>query len=150
MRRNLFRRLSANTLRRRIPGDKLGIFMLELLELTHELVEFEVRNKRLVEHVIAVLVFANLLAELLDAVVYGVFPATHASADFTASASARGWRGIPCRASTRAICPHQPLAGRPQIMPRRREPRLSCPIRIVFIRRLVVPICGVFAIIFDG
>src|SRR5439155_858400 len=127
MGRKLFRRLSANALGRGIRRDQLRIFLLEPLKLAHKLVELVVGNNRLAEHVIAMLVFANLPAELLDPVVYGAFGATHASADFIASASVRGWSGTPCPASTRAISRNLRRDVPPRARPRRRERQLSYP-----------------------
>src|SRR5919201_6024128 len=57
---------AADALCRRIGGDEVGIFRLELLELLHERVEFGVRYLGVVESVITLFVVANELAKCGD------------------------------------------------------------------------------------
>ncbi len=56
-------RLAADALRRRIGRDQLGMRGLELFQLVHQTIEFGVADFGIVEHVIAVLVMPNLLAQ---------------------------------------------------------------------------------------
>src|SRR6266567_5898729 len=64
-----FARFATDALRRRVCGDQLGLLGLELLELVHQAVEFRVADLRIIEHVIAVLVMPDVLAQRLDFVV---------------------------------------------------------------------------------
>ena len=50
---------------------ELGVLFLERLEFVHELVEFGVGDLGIVEHVVAVLVVADLLAQGFDLLVEG-------------------------------------------------------------------------------
>ena len=59
-------RLAPNTLRGRIRRDQLRMSGFELLQLVHQAVEFRIADLRIVEHVIAVLVMPNLLAQRFD------------------------------------------------------------------------------------
>ena len=60
-------RPSGDTLRRRVLGDQVGMRRLELLEFVQQTVELLVGDLRRGENVVAVLVVADLLAELLKA-----------------------------------------------------------------------------------
>ncbi len=59
-------RLPAHPLRGGIRRHQARVPLLQLLEVLHQLVEFGVGDLRVIEHVVAVLVVADLLAELLD------------------------------------------------------------------------------------
>ena len=61
-----FARRAPHPLRGRIGRDQFRVRRLELLQLIHQRVEFGIRNRGIVEHVIAVLVPANLLAQPRD------------------------------------------------------------------------------------
>src|SRR5262249_31984551 len=56
-------RLAAHALRRRIRGNQIWVLRLELLQLTIQRVELSVANLRLVEHVVEVLMPADLPAK---------------------------------------------------------------------------------------
>src|ERR1041385_3773529 len=59
--------LASDALSRRVRRDQLRLLGLELLQLIHQPVEFRVADLRIVEHVIAVLVMANLVAKRFNA-----------------------------------------------------------------------------------
>jgi hypothetical protein len=61
----LLRRLAPDTLGGRIRRDQLGVFAFELLQSLDQLVEFKVRNLRLVPNVIEKLVATDLFAQFL-------------------------------------------------------------------------------------
>ena len=52
---------------RRVLGGELGMLLLDLLQLVEEAVVLRVGDLRLVEHVVAVQVVLDLLAQLVDA-----------------------------------------------------------------------------------
>ena len=58
--------LAADALSRRIWRDQIGMFGLDLLQLIHQTVEFGVADLGIIEHVVAVLVMPNLLAQRVD------------------------------------------------------------------------------------
>jgi len=64
--RKLLGRLAAHASGRRIRGYQLGMLTLQVLEPPHELVELEIRDLRIIQHIVAVLVVTDLVAELLD------------------------------------------------------------------------------------
>src|SRR6266852_4491793 len=59
-------RLAADALRGRVWRDELRMLRLQPLEPVHQLVEVGVRNLRGIEHVIAILVVADFLAQSFD------------------------------------------------------------------------------------
>ena len=61
-----FARLAADALRGRVGSDQLRMLGLEILQLLHQLVEFEVADLRLVEDVIEMFVMANRVAQRFD------------------------------------------------------------------------------------
>ena len=63
---NPSRGLPADALRGRIGRDQLGMLSFELLQLVHELVELGVGDLRIVEHVVAVFVVPNFIAQRFD------------------------------------------------------------------------------------
>ena len=63
-----FTRLAADALRGRIGRDQFGMFGLELFQLVHQPVEFRVRDFGIIEHVVAVLVMANIFSQALNVV----------------------------------------------------------------------------------
>src|ERR1700676_4312279 len=77
-------RRPAHALRWGIWRDELGMLPLKFLELVQQAVECRVGNGRVVEHVIAVLVLADLFAQLGDCIV---------GADFFWVARLAGWHG---------------------------------------------------------
>src|SRR5260221_13154859 len=66
-----FAGLAAHTLRRGVRRDEFWMLRLEPLELVHQLVEVGVRNLRIVEHVIAIFVMPDFLAQDFDFLLYG-------------------------------------------------------------------------------
>src|SRR5260370_5356319 len=58
--------LDSQPLRRRVWRDELRMLRLEPLELVHHLVEVGIRNFRGIEHVIAILVVPDFLAQSFD------------------------------------------------------------------------------------
>ena len=56
-------RFAADPLGRRLGGDQFGVFGLQGLEFTEQPVVFRVGNRRLVEHVVAVVVGVDLAAQ---------------------------------------------------------------------------------------
>ena len=62
--------LAGDALGRRIGGDEIGILGLEPLELVQQPVELLVRDLRRAVDVVALLVVADLLAELTDALAW--------------------------------------------------------------------------------
>src|SRR5208282_3561648 len=58
-------RLAPHTLRRRVRRYQLRMLRFEPLKLVHQLVEVGVRNLRIVQHVVAILVVANFFAQSL-------------------------------------------------------------------------------------
>ena len=69
-------RLAAHALRRRIGRDQLRMLGLELLQLVHQAVEFGVADLGIVEHVVAVLVVADLVAQRFDLLLH-IFAGRH-------------------------------------------------------------------------
>src|ERR1700693_5095486 len=63
-------RLAAHTLCRRVGRDELRVLGFKALELVHQLVEAGVRNFRIVQYVVAILVVPDLLAQGFDFFVY--------------------------------------------------------------------------------
>ena len=61
-----FARLAAHALRGRVGGDQFRMLGFELLQLVHQLVEFGVGDLGIVEHVVAVFVVADFLAQGFD------------------------------------------------------------------------------------
>ncbi len=61
-----FPRLSSYTLSRRVWGDEVGMFRLQLFELLDQLVEIEIADFWSVEDKIPVFVMADLLPQSLD------------------------------------------------------------------------------------
>src|ERR1019366_3937843 len=59
-------RLASHALRRRVRRNQRRMLRLEPLELVHQRVEIGVRDLRIVQHVIAILVVPNLLAQSFD------------------------------------------------------------------------------------
>ncbi len=59
-------RLAAHALCRRVRSDQLRMLRLDPLELVHQRVELGIRNLRIVQHVIAILVVPYLLAQSFD------------------------------------------------------------------------------------
>src|SRR6202158_1078930 len=59
-------RLAADALCRRVRSDQLRMLRLNPLELVHQRVELGIRNLRIVQHVIAILVVPYLLAQSFD------------------------------------------------------------------------------------
>ncbi|MNJ00120.1 hypothetical protein D3C73_1593730 [compost metagenome] len=57
-------RRAAHSLGGRVAGDQLGMGRFQRLELVEQAVVFDVRNARLVEHVIAIVVLIQLSAQL--------------------------------------------------------------------------------------
>src|SRR5208337_628622 len=68
-------RLAAHALRRRVGSDEFRMVRLEPLELVHQFVEVGIRKFRIIQHVIAIFVVPNLLAQsfdfLLDFLIWG-------------------------------------------------------------------------------
>ena len=56
-----------HALRGRIGGDQFGVRGFERTQLVHEPVVLGVRHRRLVEHVVAVIVAVDFIAQLRDA-----------------------------------------------------------------------------------
>jgi len=58
---------ATDPLRRRVGTDQLGMGLLQLLQLTEQPVVFGIRNTRLIEHVVAVVVCIQFMAQGADA-----------------------------------------------------------------------------------
>ena len=58
--------LAAHALSRRVRRDVIRMFGLQLLQRVHQAVEFRVADLRIIEHVIAVLVMPDVLAQRFD------------------------------------------------------------------------------------
>ena len=98
-------RLAAHPLGGRIGGDQLGMLGFERLEFVHQPVEFGVADLRIVEHVIAVLVIADLVAQRFDLLLH-IFAGGHEQLSVAGSqlsvsrctafsaTAARGWHGL--------------------------------------------------------
>ena len=56
-------RLAANSLRRRIRRDQLGMRRFKLLQFVDQAVKFRIADLGIIEHVIAVLMTSNLVAQ---------------------------------------------------------------------------------------
>src|SRR5215470_20347416 len=76
-------RLAAYTLRRRVRRDQLRMIGLDLLELVHQPVEFGIADLGIVEHVVAVLVMANLIAKQFCFVLGALLDRFHLQNHFT-------------------------------------------------------------------
>ena len=61
-----FARLASNPLRWRIRIDQSWMLRFDPLELIHQLVEFGIRSLGIIEHVVAILVVPNFLAQRFD------------------------------------------------------------------------------------
>src|SRR6202011_485852 len=61
-----FSRLSSHPLRRGVAGDEFRTGGFEPLKFLHQQVELGIRNLRIVEHIILVLMMANLLPQFYD------------------------------------------------------------------------------------
>src|SRR6202167_3629916 len=59
-------RLAAHALRRRVGSDQLGVLGLKPLELVHQLVEVGVGKFTIIQHVVAILVVPDFLAQSFD------------------------------------------------------------------------------------
>ena len=69
-------RLAAHALGGRVGGDQLGMLGLERLQLVHQAIEFGVADLGIVEHVVAVLVVADFLAQRVDLLLH-IFAGWH-------------------------------------------------------------------------
>src|SRR6185369_3271499 len=61
-----FSRLPAYSLCRRVRCNEPGIFSLQLLQLIHELVEFGIRNRGVIQNVIEMFMMADFFAQSVD------------------------------------------------------------------------------------
>src|SRR5271165_228510 len=68
--REFFAGLAAHPLRRRIGSDQLRMFGFQGDQRVHQLVEFGVADLRIVKHVVAVLVVANLVPQRVNSVLH--------------------------------------------------------------------------------
>src|SRR6266852_541738 len=73
-----FARLASHALRRGIWSDQVWILGFELLQFVDQAVEFRVADLRIIEHVIAVLVMPNLLAQRFNLCCHGLGASLHA------------------------------------------------------------------------
>src|SRR5258706_409279 len=64
--RELLRRPAANALRRRVGSDEVGPLFLDAAQVQHQRVEFRIRDLRLVENEVSVLVAPDLFTQSLD------------------------------------------------------------------------------------
>ena len=95
-----FAGFAADALGGRIGRDQLGMLGLELFQLVHELIEFSVRDFRIVEHVVAIFVVADFVAEGVDFLFEVSCGGKHDEQDYKAGIA----KGQPRRLSPRELC----------------------------------------------